>query len=106
NVASRFFAHPGWYPLARISYGTYLIHPFVLFGVLHFWLAAREKSVNEIMSIELMLLYSVVMALASALAVIMFVAMEGPLLRLGVRWARRYRAQPVPRTRAGATEAY
>ena len=30
-------AHPVWYPVARVSYGMYLIHPFVLAALMSFW---------------------------------------------------------------------
>jgi len=30
GIVGRFLGHPGWVPLARLSYGAYLIHPIIL----------------------------------------------------------------------------
>ena len=97
NAVTRFFAHPLWYPLARISYGTYLVHPFVLFGLLALYL--RSASLAELEPWQVVGLYVLVMAASSAIAGAMFLVLEAPMLRLGVRMSARSRA------RSGAWDA-
>ena len=36
NGTTRLLAHRFWYPCARVSYGIYLTHPYVLFWLLGF----------------------------------------------------------------------
>lgn len=83
NRVTRFFAHRAWYPLARISYGTYLIHPFVLFLVLQ--VVNQFHTLPEVGPGELIAIYLVVMALSSIVAGAMFIFYERPILSAGVR---------------------
>ena len=86
NRLTRFFANPRWYPLARISYGTYLVHPFVLFGLIHFyrvWISTADFGVTE-----LILFYVVVMGLSSLVAAALFELLELPMLHWGARLSR------------------
>jgi len=87
NAATRFFAHRLWYPLARISYGTYLVHPFVLFTLLSLY--ARFAPIPEIGAAGLVALYLLVISLASCVAAVMFVTLERPLLDFGAKLSRR-----------------
>ncbi len=89
NRLTRFLALPVWYPLARISYGGYLVHPFVLFALLAF--ADARGSLDRLDGSWLIVLYLCVMAVSSVLAGIMFVAIEAPLLRIGVDVSSRLR---------------
>jgi len=101
NVATRFFANQAWYPLARISYGTYLVHMFVLFVILQFW--PQSKSILDINAGELVTIYVIVMGLSSLLTAIIFVGYESPCLRAGIRWARRY--GPMGRAKTAADKS-
>lgn len=91
NAVTRFFAHPLWYPLARISYGTYLVHPFILFGFLALHL--RSASIADLQPGAVVALYALVMVVSSLVAGTMFIALEAPLLRAGVRRSARSRAR-------------
>jgi peptidoglycan/LPS O-acetylase OafA/YrhL len=97
NAVTRFFAHRLWYPLARISYGTYLIHPFVLFGFLALHL--RDAPLTEIQPWDVIGFFVLVLVVTTLLAGAMFVVLEAPLLRVGMRMSARSRA------RAGARDA-
>jgi peptidoglycan/LPS O-acetylase OafA/YrhL len=97
NAVTRFFAHRLWYPLARISYGTYLVHPFVLFGFLALHL--RSASLAELQPSSVIVLYALVMLTSSLIAGMMFIVVEAPLLRAGMRISARSRA------RSGAWDA-
>ena len=90
NRATRFFSHPIWYPFARVSYGTYLLHPFVLFGLLAIY--ARYTPLPEIGTLGVVVLYALVMLLTSVLAAAMFVLWERPMLDVGIAWSRRIKA--------------
>lgn len=85
---SRFFAHPAWVPLARVSYGVYLVHPFV-------FIVARGMYRTSGLALgpepRIALLFGATYAVSNLLAAAMFVALERPLLALGGRLARRYR---------------
>jgi peptidoglycan/LPS O-acetylase OafA/YrhL len=97
NTVSRFFAHPLWYPLARISYGTYLIHPFVLFAFLALYL--RDAPLTALQPWDVIGFFFLVLVATTLLAGLMFVLLEAPLLRVGMRMSARSRA------RAGAWDA-
>jgi peptidoglycan/LPS O-acetylase OafA/YrhL len=98
NVGTRFFSHRLWYPLARISYGTYLTHPFVLFGVLEaVGFGTRFHHVGEL---QLIGLFAAVFLLTSAVAGLLFVFFESPFLKLGVRWSLQYRPARTPANEA------
>ena len=44
GIVGRFLGHPGWVPLARLSYGAYLIHPIIL----NFLVLGKANKVKEI----------------------------------------------------------
>ena len=94
NWVSRFFAHRLWYPVARVSYGTYLVHPFVLF-----WCLTRLRvdfHFQEIHAWSLAGLFAVVLTISLVLASTMFVFVERPLLALGHRVGRRTGGRTAP----------
>jgi peptidoglycan/LPS O-acetylase OafA/YrhL len=93
NVATRFFAHPLWYPLARVSYGTYLIHPFVLFAILEVWMVGRPGLIGPW---QLIALFLGVMTLSTILACVLFMTIESPFLNLGIRWSERHGPKALP----------
>lgn len=90
NLITRFFRQRWWYPLARISYGTYLIHPFVLFLLVQLYSDYFHHM--HFTAAWLIIFYFAVMIITSFLAVIMFIMLEGPMLKLGSRWAKERRA--------------
>lgn|GEM_PF-859222 len=90
DAITRFFAHGAWYPLSRISYGTYLLHPFVLFGLMSAYFAAgRPNPLGEDALFAGLTLAT--FAVTSLLAAAMFVAWERPFLDWGGRLADRER---------------
>lgn len=97
NRVTRFFAHAVWYPLARVSYGTYLIHPFVLFGLLALYL--RRGGLDQLSSASVVLLFVLVMTISTLVASAMFVLLEAPLLRRGMDVSMRSRARSDARRR-------
>jgi peptidoglycan/LPS O-acetylase OafA/YrhL len=81
NAATRLLSHPAWRPIARISYGIYLVHPFAIFWVYLRWpglvsLAARSSA-------GLIAYAAASLAAAFAAALILFFAVERPMLALG-----------------------
>jgi len=91
NRARRFFSHRIWYPFARVSYGTYLLHPFVLFGLLTIY--ARYAPVLEIGGLGVVVLYVLVMTLTTVVAAGMFVLLERPMLEAGMAWSKKIKAE-------------
>jgi peptidoglycan/LPS O-acetylase OafA/YrhL len=64
--------------LARVSYGNYLIHPFVVIGVARlFWPAAGPLPLGPG---ALLAVIVVVMAITTVLAAGLFLAVEAPML--------------------------
>lgn len=86
NRVERFFAHPAWYPLSRVSYGSYLLHPFVIFGLVT--LGARFGIFPPGVP-GFVLFCAVVLVVATLFASLLFVLVERPMLDAGVRVARR-----------------
>ena len=83
NALSRFLRLGIWYPIARVSYGLYLIHLFPLFLLRWAWPSAPATS---LLSFSLFLL--TVLAISLLCAVALFFAVERPALRWGaMRWA-------------------
>jgi peptidoglycan/LPS O-acetylase OafA/YrhL len=88
NRATRFFEHPFWYPLSRVSYGSYLIHPFVLFTVLS---AYHAHTGTVRMGLGVFLAFcTLVIAISTVLAATMFMLLERPMLDLGIRLSRKW----------------
>jgi peptidoglycan/LPS O-acetylase OafA/YrhL len=87
NGVTRFFAHHAWYPLARVSYGVFLIHPFVLFGLL----SLMGKRMRDITMGDFALVTVSTHVIATLLAVLMFSLLERPLRDVGARVASRQR---------------
>ena len=83
NSVTKFFSLSIWYPLARISYGTYLIHPFVLFTWFNYYIKFTGSAVME--TGTFIIFYLSVFAIASFLAAIMFLILERPLLDFGIK---------------------
>jgi len=86
NVVSRVLAHRFWYPIARVSYGMYLIHPFVAYWLVSFLPRSR---VDIATSPVRMIAFGSGTALATFLwACLLFVVVERPMLSLGARFAK------------------
>ena len=98
NRVARFFAHPFWYPLSRVSYGSYLVHPFVIFGLLALGLrlGVRPAGVPGFAVFSF-----AVLAVATLLASILFIFVERPLLDYGVQLAKRVDAKAITRRSQG-----
>jgi peptidoglycan/LPS O-acetylase OafA/YrhL len=78
NWLTRLLSGRYWYPLARVSYGNYLIHPFGVMGVARlFWPAAGPLPLGPG---ALLAVIVVVMANTPVLAAGMFLAVEAPML--------------------------
>ena len=88
NRVTRFFSHWSWYPVSRVSYGTFLIHSYVLFFLLK---QGDLQNARDLGSAGFFLLFSYVMAGSTHLAMVMFVTIEQPLIRLGARVSLRFR---------------
>lgn len=93
NALSRFLAHRAWYPLARVSYGMYLVHPIVIFACVAWIKATLPKA--SVDSVLLLGLYAGAMAISFLVACTMFLLVERPLLDLGGRLGgRSQRSRP------------
>jgi peptidoglycan/LPS O-acetylase OafA/YrhL len=90
NLVSRFLAHPSWYPIARVSYGTYLIHPLVGLRLVSPWPAAPMTLATS--GVALLAFAVVVAAVSLLIASAMFLWVELPLLHAGRRLSRRQAA--------------
>jgi peptidoglycan/LPS O-acetylase OafA/YrhL len=90
NTLTRFFSHAFWYPLARISYGTYLLHLFVLFFLMQMYM--NYYGDMNFTAATLFVFYFAVMALTSILAGIMFMVLESPMLSIGSKVAKKLKA--------------
>jgi peptidoglycan/LPS O-acetylase OafA/YrhL len=82
NWLSRLLGYRGWYPLARLSYGVYLVHPFVVFGIV--------TCCHGVLASGSILLAATVTVLANASAAILFLTVERPMLERGAQLSRTY----------------
>jgi peptidoglycan/LPS O-acetylase OafA/YrhL len=87
DTATRFLAHRAWFPLARVSYGIYLIHPLLIFGLLDHRFATLGNL--DFGWSGFAVLFVEVMAAATLWAAVLYTVLERPLLDLGARVARR-----------------
>ena len=88
NGISRVLGHRLWHPIARLSYGLYLIHLFPLFFLLHVW--PGDRSALATSTPQLMLFIVVVVAFSLLCAGALFFAVERWTLQLGTQLSRRY----------------
>jgi peptidoglycan/LPS O-acetylase OafA/YrhL len=88
NRVTRFFAHPAWYPFARISYGTFLIHPFILFALLTLY--RGQYGAVSLGNGGMVYLTVGTYLVTSVVAAAMFMLLERPLLDTGARLGERY----------------
>jgi len=90
NAVTRFFARPFWYPFARISYGTYLLHPYVLF-----WLVGNYSQFADppaMNTLEFLGFFVVVMLVTQVFAALSFLIVEQPMLNVADRMTSAPRA--------------
>ncbi|MEZ5571592.1 MAG: acyltransferase [Halioglobus sp.] len=97
NAITRFFSHRYWYPLARISYGTYLVHMFVLFGLMQLFMNYFGHA--NFTPVWLFVFYVLLLLISSIIAGLMFILVEAPLLNYGAKVAAKYRQKA--KVRAG-----
>jgi peptidoglycan/LPS O-acetylase OafA/YrhL len=88
NRASRFLAHRLWSPLARLSYGIYLIHPFAAFWVIHRWPNGAPGAASSVA--RFLAFTAVVLVVAVCMAAALYLGVEHPMLERGARLSRRY----------------
>jgi peptidoglycan/LPS O-acetylase OafA/YrhL len=88
NWVSRFLGSPRWVPLARLSYSLYLVHLFVVIGVLGRWPIYSRNATAAI--IAAVVFTAVVLLLSFAASALLFLAVERPMLTLGARLSRRH----------------
>lgn len=88
NRVTRFFAHPAWFPFARISYGTFLIHPFILFALLTFY--RGQYGPVSLGNGGMVYLTVGTYVVTSLVAAAMFLLLERPLLKAGARLGDRF----------------
>jgi peptidoglycan/LPS O-acetylase OafA/YrhL len=83
NAATRLLSHWSLYPLARVSYGMYLLHPFVIFVLLDRQFLVHgdlDRSVAGLFPF-----YGEVMVLTSLAAAGLYLFVERPCLTLGTK---------------------
>ena len=89
NWVTRVLSHPAWCPFARLSYGIYLIHAFVLCVLLRWW--PTRVNLEAATSIASLLGFFISLAALSTLAaVVLFFAVERPMLMRGASLSRRF----------------
>ena len=87
NLVARCLAHPFWYPIARVSYGMYLIHVFSVTWLFSLVPGARVALAT---SSSALLIFAACAALVSFVAAsVLFLTVELPLLRWGTRLSRK-----------------
>lgn len=87
NRATRIMTSHKPYLIARVSYGIYLLHPYVLFALLE-WKSVFPV-VHSLSPAMFLLLYGLTLAVTTLIAALMFVAFERPMIDLGARWTDR-----------------
>jgi peptidoglycan/LPS O-acetylase OafA/YrhL len=88
---TRSLGHPFWYPIARVSYGMYLVHPFVVLWLL----SLRSDAAHGVLGSAplLMAFGATANACTFLVATVLFLAVELPMLRWGARVAARTATQ-------------
>jgi len=88
NGFARFFAHPFWYPMARVSYGIYLTHTYVMFSVLK---VVGYSDAVTFGTWQFFALFVAVMFCTTLVATVLFLFFEAPMIELGRKWSRRFK---------------
>jgi peptidoglycan/LPS O-acetylase OafA/YrhL len=90
NRATRIMTSHKPYLIARVSYGVYLLHPYLLFVIL-MWSGAFPHP-SALTAPEFILLYALTLGSTTLLAAVMFVCFERPMIDLGARWTDHKKA--------------
>jgi len=94
NWCARLLAHPAWYPFARLSYGIYLVHIFVVLEMVNWW--PQDRQVTLPLSLLSLSGYILTATLVSVFwAAVLFFTVERPMLERGARLTQRYTDPPV-----------
>jgi peptidoglycan/LPS O-acetylase OafA/YrhL len=91
NRTTRFLGARVWVPLARASYGQYLVHLFVVFWALGWWPRGPYSAPAAVASV--LAFCVVVLAVACAIGLVLYLLVERPFLDRGARLAREYLAR-------------
>jgi peptidoglycan/LPS O-acetylase OafA/YrhL len=86
NVAARVVSHPAWYPVARVSYGIYLVHLFAVLLLLAVWPGGAPTLAHS--GIQIGIFAFCAAGMATAVAAALFLSVERPMLEWGVRISR------------------
>ena len=89
NWVTRILAHPAWSPFARLSYGIYLIHIFVLVVLLRWW-PARLNVEAAASTASLVGFFVSLAALCTFAAAVLYLVVERPMLDRGASLSRRF----------------
>ncbi len=87
NRVTRILALRLWYPWARISYGIYLIHPFILFFLMTWQWAYPDQA--SLAPARFLLIYLLTILSSGFVAAISFVCFERPLIDWGVQISKK-----------------
>ncbi len=91
NGLTRLLAHRAWYPWARISYGMYLTHPYVMFWLIGF--PAVFPTPTALDPARFILLYVGVLLGSGLVAALSFLVFERPMIDCGIKLSRRIGAK-------------
>lgn len=88
NRFTRVMAHRSWFPAARVSYGNYLIHPYVLIWLLTY---LGASSIESFQGLQIVGLLVGVIVISNSLAALMYLIFESRLIEAGRQLGKRWR---------------
>lgn len=89
SAFTRVLSARAWFPVTRVSYTMYLVHPYFLFA----WLSGPFQTllVDAPLGWRVLVLFVVTFSTSWLTAALLFVSVEGPLMRVGQRASMRLR---------------
>jgi peptidoglycan/LPS O-acetylase OafA/YrhL len=88
NWLSRLLSHRAFYPWARVSYGMYLLHTYILLMLLEY--TNIVSNVTSMSPIEFLTFYAVTAIATFAVSLVMFLCLEQPLMSWGAAYSKRF----------------
>ena len=88
NWLSRLLSHSALYPWARVSYGMYLTHTYILCMLMQ-WKDIFPHSTN-MKPLEFLTLYTATVLATFLVAMLMFLCVERPLMDWGAKFSQRF----------------
>lgn len=94
GLLARLLSYGWWQPLARYSYGMYLVHPFAIVWLCSVWPGGPQMVLHSVNHLALFVMLAV--GLSFGVAALLYLVVERPMIEYGVRLSQPYLTAVAP----------